>query len=66
MCGRVVFNQLVQANRFIWPGDRQAVDGDDHDVDMGIMRVELAYWYLKVRPNQTFLFFAGVGFLLLR
>ena len=49
----LLFNQLVQANRFIGQAIGKLWLTPVMTATTGIMRVVFAYWYLRVRPNPT-------------
>jgi O-antigen/teichoic acid export membrane protein len=59
MCAELLFNQLVQANRFIGQAIGKLWLAPIMTSTSGIMRVAFAYWYLKVRANPTIV---GWGF----
>ena len=53
MCAELLFNQLVQANRFIAQATGKLWIAPVMTMSSGVMRVVFAVWYLQIRPNPT-------------
>ena len=53
LCAELLFNQLVQANRFVGQAIGKLWLAPVMTATSGVMRVVGAVWYLEVRPNPT-------------